>query len=45
MLYNKLAKETRIDVALNHNEVLCPTSEFFAFVLFGLIYRISFCCK
>ena len=32
MVTNKLAIDTKIDVALNHNEVLWPMSEFFAFV-------------
>lgn len=36
MLTNKLATETRMEVALIHKEVLCPMSEFLAFVLLGL---------
>lgn len=33
---NKLAIDTRIEVALTHNDVLCPISEFLALVLLGL---------
>ena len=33
---NKLANDTRIEVALTHNDVLCPMSEFLALVLLGL---------
>ena len=36
MLTNRLATETKMEVALTHKEVLCPMSEFLAFVLFGL---------
>lgn len=36
MVTNKLAKDTRIEVALTHSEVLCPMSEFLALVLLGL---------
>ena len=45
MLNNKLATDTRIEVALNQSEVLEPMSEFFAFASFGVTYRMSFCCK
>ena len=33
---NKLAIETKMEVALNHNEVLWPMSEFFDLVLLGV---------
>lgn len=44
MLYNNEANETMIDVALNHSVVLLPMSLFFAFVLLGFTYKMSFCC-
>jgi hypothetical protein len=36
MLYNKLAREIKILVEVNHKEVSEPIPEFFAFTLFGV---------
>ena len=45
MLISKLATDTRMEVAENHKLVLLPMSELRAAVLFGVTYRMSFCCK
>ena len=45
MLTIKLAKEIKMEVAEIHMDVVRPMSESLALVLFGVTYRMSFCCK
>ena len=45
MLTSRLAMDTRMEVAEMTVVVVLPMSEFFALVLLGVTYRMSFCCR